>query len=94
MFNNQFSLFFLSNEFTLRSIDSKMICVPSIKLSKNFPQIYNKKMLKFGQKDITTKNFYGQRRLTDIFTIDINKVVISDKILCNNGQDYRYIVGY
>ena len=94
MFNNQFSLFFLSNEFALHSIDSKMICVSSIKSSKNFPQIYNKKMLKFGQKDITTKDFYGQRRLTDIFTIDINKVVISDKVLCNNGQDYRYIVGY
>ena len=26
--------------------------------------------------------------------IDINKVVVSDKVPCNNGKDCRYIVGY
>ena len=51
-------------------------------------------MLKFGQKEVTTKDFYGQRKITDIFTIDVNKLVISDKVLCNNGKDCRYIVGY
>ena len=51
-------------------------------------------MLKFGQKEITTKDFYGQRQITDIFTIDVNKLVVSDKLPCNNGKDYRYIVGY
>ena len=51
-------------------------------------------MLKFGQKEVTTKDFYGQRQITDIFTIDVNKLVISDKIPCNNGKDCRYIVGY
>ena len=51
-------------------------------------------MLKFGQKEVTTKDFYGQRQITDIFTIDVNKVVISDKVPCNNGKDCRYIVGY
>ena len=51
-------------------------------------------MLKFGQKDVTTKDFYGQRQTTDIFTIDVNKVVVSDKVSCNNGKDHRYIVGY
>ena len=51
-------------------------------------------MLKFGQSKVTTKDIYGQRQITDIFTIDINKVVISDKVLCNNGKDCRYIVGY
>ena len=30
----------------------------------------------------------------DIFTIDINKVVVSDKVPCNNGKDCCYIVGY
>ena len=49
-------------------------------------------MLKFGQKDVTTKDFYWQRQITDIFTIDINKVVVSDKVSCNNGKDCRYIV--
>ena len=37
-------------------------------------------MLKFGQKEVTTKDFYGQRQITDIFTIDVNKVVVSDKV--------------
>ena len=51
-------------------------------------------MLKFGQKEVTTKDFYGQRQITDMFTVDVNKVVVSDKVSCNNGKDCRYIVGY
>ena len=51
-------------------------------------------MLKFGQKEVTTKDFYGQRQITDIFTIDVNKVGVSDKVPCSNGKDCRYIVGY
>ena len=51
-------------------------------------------MFRFGQKEVTTKDFYGQRQITDIFTIDVNKLVISDKVPCNNGKDCRYIVGY
>ena len=51
-------------------------------------------MLKFGQKEVTTKDFYAQRQITDIFMIDVNRVVIPDKVSCNNGKDCRYIVGY
>ena len=51
-------------------------------------------MLKFSQKEVTTKDFYGQRQITDIFTINVNRLVISDKVSCNNGKDCRYIVGY
>ena len=51
-------------------------------------------MLKFGQKEITTKDFYGQRQITDIFTMDVDKLVISEKVPCNNGKDCWYIVGY
>ena len=50
-------------------------------------------MLKFGQKDVTTKD-YGQRKITDIFTINVNKLVIYYKVSCNNGKDCRYIVDY
>ena len=50
-------------------------------------------MLKFGQKVVTTKDFYGQRQITDIFTIDVNKLVVSDKVSCNNGKNCGYIVG-
>ena len=51
-------------------------------------------MLKFGQEEVTTKDFYGQRQITDTFAIDVNKLVISGKVPCNNGNDCRYIVGY
>ena len=51
-------------------------------------------MLKFGQKDVTSKGFYGQRQITHIFTIDVNKFVVSDKVSCNNGKDCRYTVGH
>ena len=53
-----------------------------------------KKMFKFGQKEVTTKDFYGQTQITDIVKIDVNKLVISDKVPCNNGKGCRYIVGY
>ena len=51
-------------------------------------------MLKFGQKEVATKDFYGERQITDIFTIDVNKLVISDKVPCNNEKDCCYIVDY
>ena len=51
-------------------------------------------MLKCGQKEVTTKDFYRQRQITDIFTINVNKVVVSDKVPCSNGKDCCYIVGY
>ena len=51
-------------------------------------------MFKFGQKEVTTKDFYRQRQITDIFTMNVNKVVVSDKVSCNNGKDCRYILGY
>ena len=51
-------------------------------------------MLKVGQKEVTTKDFYRQRQITDIFTIDITKVVVSDEVSCNNGKDCRYIIGF
>ena len=51
-------------------------------------------MFKIGQKEVTTKDFYGQRKITDIFKMDVNKLVIFDKVPCNNGKDCRYAVGY
>ena len=51
-------------------------------------------MFKFGQKEVTSKDFYGQRQITDVFTIHVNKLVVSDKVSCNNGKDCRYIVDY
>ena len=51
-------------------------------------------MFKFGQEEVTNKDFYGQRKITDIFAIYINKVVVSDKVPCNNGKDCCYVLGY
>ena len=51
-------------------------------------------MFKFGQKEVTAKDSYRQRQITDISTIDVNKGVLSDKVSCNNGKDCRHIVGY
>ena len=49
---------------------------------------------KFDQKEGAYKDFHKQRQITDLFTIDVNKVVLSDKVPCNNGKDWQYIVGY
>ena len=50
-------------------------------------------MFKFGEKEVY-KDFYKQRQITDIFTISVNKVVVSDKVSCNNGKDRQYTVSY
>ena len=44
-------------------------------------------MFKFCQKEVTAKDVYRQRQITDIFIIDVNKGVVSDKVSCNNGKD-------
>ena len=49
---------------------------------------------KFGHKEVASKDFHKQKQITDILTIDVNKVMVSDKILCNNGKDWRYIAVY
>ena len=49
---------------------------------------------KFGQTEVTSKDFHKQIQITDIFTIDVNKVALSDKVSCNNRKDWWYIVGY
>ena len=51
-------------------------------------------MFKLGQKKVTDKECYSQKQITDIFTIDINKVVVSDKVPCNNGKSCHYIVSF
>ena len=50
-------------------------------------------MLKFGSKEVTTRDFYWQGQITDLFTNDLF-MLVSDKVPCNNGKDCCYIVGY
>ena len=49
---------------------------------------------KFGQIKIASKDFSKQKQVTNIFMIDVNKVVLTDRASCNNGRDWRHIVGY
>ena len=49
---------------------------------------------RFGQKENASKDLHKQKQITDIFSIDVNNVVLSDKISCNNGKDRLYIVDY
>ena len=51
-------------------------------------------MFKFGQIEVASKDFHEQRQITDTFTIDVNKVLLSDKVPRNNGKDWRYVLGY
>lgn len=48
----------------------------------------------FGQIEVISKDFYKQKQKTDIFTIDVKKVMVSDKMPHNNGKYRRHIVGY
>ena len=49
---------------------------------------------KFGQIEVESKDSHKQNQLTDIFMIDVNKVVVSDRAPHNNRKDWRYIAGY
>ena len=51
-------------------------------------------MLKSGQKEVTTKDCYGQRQITDIFTIGINKLVVSDKVPANIIMEKIIVILY
>ena len=47
---------------------------------------------KFGQKQIPSKYFRNQ--ITGILTINVNNLVLSDRVSCNDGKDWWYTVGY
>ena len=49
---------------------------------------------KFGQIEVPSKDFIKQRQVIDMLTVDVNRVMPFNKVSCNNGEDWRYIVGY
>ena len=51
-------------------------------------------LFKFSQMNITSKDFYSHKQVTDLATMDISKVSVSDKVSCNNGKDWKYVIGY
>ena len=43
---------------------------------------------------MVSKDFHKQRKITDIFTIDVKKFDLPDGVLCINGKDWWCIIGY
>ena len=42
---------------------------------------------KFRQIQVASKDFPKQMQITDILTINVNKVFVSDKVSCNDGSE-------
>ena len=71
-------------------LHSFSVCYPYAGSSKP----YNKSMsFKFGQVNVSSKDFYKRKQFRDLFSLDYDKV-IADPIQCNNGKDKRYFIGY
>ena len=49
---------------------------------------------KIGSIEVSYKNFRNPSQVTDKFSIEVNKVVLSDKVSCNKGKDWEYVVGF
>ena len=64
------------------------------KIIKKYLQEHIIKKLKFGQKEVTTKDFYVQRQITNLLIINVNKAVVSDKVSCNNGNNCLHSIVY
>ena len=47
----------------------------------------------FGDISIATKDFHSKYQVTDLFSIDLEKIVISEGISANK-HDMRYTIGY
>ena len=41
---------------------------------------------KFAQKEIASKEFNKEIQVTSILMIDVNKVILSHEVSCNNGR--------
>ena len=51
-------------------------------------KMYNKYVLfKFNQKKVEAKDFHRKKLLTNMLTIHVNKIVITDKVSRNKGKD-------
>ena len=101
-------LFHVPDHFTTLKICDGLVCGDLHSLLQSVPDLFvtqekvelwhdvNDLMFnfKFGQKKITSKKFYKQKQVTEIFIINVNKVVLSDRVSCSNGKEWWFIVGY
>ena len=49
---------------------------------------------KFGDVTINSKDFYRNKEVIDIYTLDEQNLIVSDPIPVNNGHDKKYLIGY
>ena len=57
--------------------------------------MYNKDVLiQIWSNRYHPKIFTKQQEVTDIFMIDLNRVLVLDKVLSQNRKDWWYVIGY
>ena len=49
--------------------------------------------IKFGDKEFNKKEFYSSKQTISIYSIDLNKIVVSNRLKINDTT-YKYICGY
>ena len=49
--------------------------------------------IKFGDKEVNKKEFYSSKQAISIYSVDLNKIVVSNKLKVNDTT-YKYICGY
>ena len=49
--------------------------------------------IKFGDKEVNKKEFYSSKQAISMYSVDLNKIVVSNKLKINDAT-YKYICGY
>ena len=49
--------------------------------------------IKLGEKEVNKKEFYSSKQAIPIYSVDLNKIVVSNKLKINDTT-YKYICGY
>ena len=49
--------------------------------------------IKFGDKEFNKKEFYSSKQAISVYSVDLNKIVVSNKLNINY-KTYKYICGY
>ena len=49
--------------------------------------------IKFGDKEVNKKEFHSSKQAISIYSVDLNKIVVSNKLKINDTT-YKYICGY
>ena len=53
----------------------------------------NKKTLKFSNIKLNKKEFHKSKQLIDLFSVDLDQIVVSDRFK-HNDKGFKYFIGY